>query len=143
MTRAVFALLLCFFALNARADGHWILMAQADGSTPGFRSYTTWYIDSDSPKNAGDSRISALIRMTTISPDSTSGLGTIIALERAVFDCAARRYFIAGGTNTSLDHGKVTSVGPISPSNWIDASPQNANANRLVIAVCAYIFKGQ
>lgn len=142
MTRSVLASLLCFFALDARADSHWIQVAQSNDSTPAFRSYTTWDIDSESLKNEGDSRVSVLIRMIT-NQDSTIGLGTIIALEKSVFDCAARRYFIVGGTNTSLDHGKVTSAGPINPSSWINGSPQNPNADRLVNAVCAYILKGQ
>lgn len=123
----------------ASDNSHWVQIAQSDDSEPGFRSVTTWDIDSSSPKNEGHSGVSVLLRATT-NQDSTIPLGdTTIVMERFFFDCVAQTYFVEEGTSTSLDHGKVTVFLSIPRSTWIVASPQNRRANRLLNAVCGYI----
>ncbi len=93
MIRSLLTSFLGFFALTAKwVDSHWVNLAQFDDSARGFRSITKFEVDRNSLTDEGSSTVRILIRMT-FNQNSTIGLGTIVALETAVFDCSAGRFF--------------------------------------------------
>jgi len=126
----------------ATDNSHWVRIAHSEEIDPGFRSSTTWDIDSNSPKNEGTSGVSVLLLDTTNQEGSANSMDAYIGLERFYFDCVAQTYFVAEGNITVLNHGKVIGSWPtLRSTTWVVASPQNPKAHRLLNAVCGYITR--